>query len=93
MSACAEFWFNPCPDLAMPICPGHLVTADGKSDLNVPVPSAMPPTFLVQAVGDFVDGMPRALVHYPARAKAHAPMNIHLSNSRHTAGRWPSGRR
>jgi acetyl esterase/lipase len=66
------------PDFAMPIYPGHLVTADGKLNPNVPVTSKTPPTFLVQAEDDDVDGVHQSLVYYTALAKAGAPVEMHL---------------
>ena len=66
------------PDFAIPIYPGHLVTADGKLNPNVPVSSKTPPTFLVQAEDDDVDGIRQSLVYYAALAKAGAPVEMHL---------------
>ncbi|HEY5253698.1 MAG TPA: alpha/beta hydrolase, partial [Acidobacteriaceae bacterium] len=66
------------PDFSMPIYPGHLVTAEGKLNPNVPVSSKTPPTFLVQAEDDDVDGVHQSLVYYAALAKARAPVEMHL---------------
>jgi acetyl esterase/lipase len=66
------------PDFAMPIYPGHLTTGDGKLNSNVPVSSETPPTFLVQAENDYVDGVDQSLVYYTALAKAHVPAEMHL---------------
>lgn len=66
------------PDFAMPIYPGHLVTADGKLNPNVPVSSRTPPTFLVQAEDDYVDGVKQSLVYYAALSKARVPAEMHL---------------
>jgi acetyl esterase/lipase len=66
------------PDFAMPIYPGHLATADGKLNPNVPVSSTTPPTFLVQAEDDDVDGVKQSLVYYTALAKARVPAEMHL---------------
>ena len=66
------------PDFAMPIYPGHLVTADGKLNPNVPVSTKTPPTFLVQAEDDDVDGVDQSLVYYAALAKARVPVEMHL---------------
>ena len=38
----------------------------------------MPPTFLVQAEDDYVDGVQQSLVYYAALAKAHVPAEMHL---------------
>lgn len=66
------------PDFAMPIYPGHLATSDGKLNPNVPVSSKTPPTFLVQAEDDDVDGVKQSLVYYAALAKARVPVEMHL---------------
>lgn len=66
------------PDFAMPIYPGHLVTAAGKLNPNVPVSSRTPPTFLVQAEDDYVDGVKQSLVYYAALSKARVPAEMHL---------------
>jgi acetyl esterase/lipase len=66
------------PDFAMPIYPGHLATPDGKLNPNVPVSSKTPPTFLVQAEDDYVDGVKQSLVYYAALAKARVPVEMHL---------------
>jgi acetyl esterase/lipase len=66
------------PDFAMPIYPGHLTTADGKLNPNVPVSSKTPPTFLLQAEDDYVDGVSQSLVYYAALAKARVPVEMHL---------------
>jgi acetyl esterase/lipase len=66
------------PDFAMPIYPGHLATAGGKLNPNVPVSSRTPPTFLVQAEDDYVDGVKQSLVYYAALAKARVPVEMHL---------------
>ena len=75
------------PDFAMPIYPGHLATADGKLNPNVPVSSKTPPTFLVQAEDDYVDGVKQSLIYYAALAKARVPAEMHLySNGGHAFG-------
>jgi acetyl esterase/lipase len=66
------------PDFAMPIYPGHLTTAEGKLNPNVPVSSKTPPTFLLQAEDDYVDGVSQSLVYYAALAKAHVLVEMHL---------------
>ena len=62
----------------MPIYPGHLVTADGKLNPNIPVSSQTPRTFLVQAEDDHVDGVEQSLVYYTALSKARVPAEMHL---------------
>lgn len=65
------------PDFAIAIYPGHLAM-DGKLNPNVPVTRDTPPTFLVQAEDDKVDGVEQALVYYTALAKVGAPAEMHL---------------
>ncbi|WP_449428079.1 alpha/beta hydrolase [Rhodanobacter umsongensis] len=88
------------PDFAMPIYPGHLATDDGKLNPHVPVSGKTPPTFLVQAEDDYVDGVNQSLVYYAALAKAHVPAEMHLyAHGGHAFGlrptpnpitRWPA---
>jgi acetyl esterase/lipase len=66
------------PDFAMAIYPGHLATDADKLNPNLPVSHATPPTFLVQAEDDYVDGVNQALVYYMALARAHVPAQMHL---------------
>lgn len=66
------------PDFALAIYPGHLAHDDGTLNKNVPVTAATPPTFLVQAEDDHVDGVNQSLVYYAALAKAHVPAELHL---------------
>jgi acetyl esterase/lipase len=72
------------PDFAIAIYPGHLAI---KRDLardndalnpNVSVSRETPPTFLVQAEDDYVDGVKQSLVYYMALAKAHVPAELHI---------------
>ncbi|MEP6897749.1 MAG: alpha/beta hydrolase [Rhodanobacter sp.] len=66
------------PDFAMAIYPGHL-TADGTTfNRNVTVTHETPPTFLVQAEDDYVDGVEQALVYFTALKKAAVPVEMHL---------------
>jgi len=66
------------PDFALAIYPGHL-TDDGRTlNPNVPVTRETPPTFLLQAEDDYVDGVDQALIYYTALAKAHVPAELHL---------------
>lgn len=66
------------PDFAMAIYPGHLVTRDGTLNPNVPVSGRTPPTFLLQAEDDKVDGVEQSLVYYAALKKAGVPVEMHL---------------
>lgn len=65
------------PDFAAAIYPGHLAM-DGKLNPNVPVTRDTPPTFIVQAEDDHVDGVDQALVYYTALAEAGVPAEMHL---------------
>ncbi|HWU76931.1 MAG TPA: alpha/beta hydrolase [Rhodanobacter sp.] len=79
------------PDFAMPIYPGHLTRGDGKLNPNIPVSSKTPPTFLVQAEDDYVDGVNQALVYYTALARVHAPVEMHLyAHGGHAFGLRPT---
>ena len=68
------------PDFAIACYPGHLW--DGGEDLklnpNVPVTTNTPPTFLLQAEDDHVDGVEQSLVYYIALKKAGVPVEMHL---------------
>jgi acetyl esterase/lipase len=69
------------PDFAVLVYPGHL--APDKTDSttlnpNVPVTGETPPTFLVQAENDKVDGVNQSLAYYAALQKAGAPVEMHL---------------
>ncbi len=79
------------PDFAMPIYPGHLTRGDGRLNANVPVSGKTPPTFLVQAEDDYVDGVNQSLVYYTALAKAHVPAEMHLyAHGGHAFGLRPT---
>ena len=68
------------PDFAIACYPGHL--SDRGDDLtlnpNVPVTVHTPPTFIVQAENDKVDGVEQSLVYYIALKKAGVPVEMHL---------------
>jgi acetyl esterase/lipase len=71
------------PDFAVLVYPGHLargklVTDSDKLNPNVPVSGETPPTFLVQAESDDVDGVDQALVYFAALTKAGVPAEMHL---------------
>ena len=79
------------PDFAMPIYPGHLATDDGKLNPNVPVSRDTPPTFLLQAEDDEVDGVDQALVYYTALKNVGAPVEMHLyAHGGHAFGLRPT---
>ena len=66
------------PDFAMAIYPGHL-TEDGHTfNRNLPVTRDTPPTFLVQAEDDDVDGVEQALVYFTALKEACVPSELHI---------------
>jgi acetyl esterase/lipase len=68
------------PDFAIAVYPGHLSTGEDTLGLNsqVPVTRQMPPTFLVQAEDDNIDGVGQALAYYIALEKAEVPTEMHL---------------
>ena len=66
------------PDFALAIYPGHLADDSDKLNLNVAVSQATPPTFLLQAEDDYVDGVNQALVYYNALRQAKVPAEMHL---------------
>ncbi|MBA2079689.1 alpha/beta hydrolase [Rhodanobacter sp. PCA2] len=66
------------PDFAMAIYPGHLALENGKLNPNVPVTSDTPPTFIVQAEDDDVDGVQQALVYFAGLKQAGVPTEMHL---------------
>lgn len=66
------------PDFAIAIYPGHLATDADALNPNVPVSPATPPTFLLQAEDDHVDGVDQSLVYYSALEKAGVPVEMHL---------------
>jgi acetyl esterase/lipase len=88
------------PDFAMAIYPGHLATDYDKLNPHVPVSRGTPPTFLVQAEDDYVDGVSQSLVYYMALEKARVPSEMHLfAHGGHAFGlrptklpiaRWPA---
>jgi acetyl esterase/lipase len=68
------------PDFAIACYPGHLWDRgdDLKLNPNVPVTTNTPPTFLVQAEDDRVDGVEQSLVYYIALKNARVPVEMHL---------------
>ncbi len=66
------------PDFAMAIYPGHLATDNDTLNPNVPVSRETPPTFLVQAEDDYVDGVRQSLVYCAALARMRVPAELHI---------------
>jgi acetyl esterase/lipase len=68
------------PDFAVAVYPGHLWIGGESYALNpnVPVTQQTPPTFLVQAENDNVDGVNQSLAYYMALEKAGVPVEMHL---------------
>ena len=68
------------PDFAVAVYPGHL-WAGGKGyglNPNVPVTRRTPPTFLVQAENDNVDGVHQSIAYYIALRDAGVRVEMHL---------------
>jgi acetyl esterase/lipase len=66
------------PDFALAIYPGHLANEDETLNRNVPVSRETPPTFILQAEDDHVDGVKQALVYYNALKNDDVPVEMHL---------------
>jgi acetyl esterase/lipase len=70
------------PDFAIACYPGHLWKDDGKFELNPDIATNItrqtPPTFLLQAEDDHVDGVEQSLVYYIGLKKAGIPVEMHL---------------
>jgi acetyl esterase/lipase len=77
------------PDFAVGVYPGHLSVGDKADKLNpnVPVTRQTPPTFLVQAEDDNVDGVDESVAYFLALKKAGVPAEMHLyAHGRHAFG-------
>lgn len=66
------------PDFAVALYPGHVTEDEHTLNPNVPVSKETPPTFLLQAEDDYVDGVYQSLVYYEALRKANVPAEMHL---------------
>jgi acetyl esterase/lipase len=69
------------PDFAVAIYPGHMLENTTKEfELNpeIPVTAKTPPTFLLQAENDNVDGVKQSLVYYIGLKNAGVPVEMHL---------------
>jgi acetyl esterase/lipase len=90
------------PDFAVAVYPGHLWVGGKAYGLNpnVPVSHQTPPTFLVQAENDNVDGVNQSIAYYIALKDAGVPVEMHLyAQGGHAfgmrptnlpIGRWPA---
>jgi acetyl esterase/lipase len=79
------------PDFALAIYPGHLATDNDTLNPNVQVPHDAPPTFLLQAEDDYVDGVNQTLVYYTALKNAKVPAEMHLyAHGGHAFGLRPT---
>ena len=81
------------PDFAIACYPGHLWGGDDDLQLNPNVPATgnTPPTFLLQAEDDHVDGVEQSLVYYIGLKKAGVPVEMHLyAQGGHGFGLRPS---
>jgi acetyl esterase/lipase len=65
------------PDFAIGIYPGHLAKAGKELNPNLPVTADTPPTFLLQAEDDHVDGI-QSPVYWTALQQAGVPVEMHL---------------
>ena len=81
------------PDFAVALYPGHL-RVGGKAyklNPNVPVTHQAPPTFLVQAENDTVDGVSQSIAYYIALKDAGVPVEMHLyAQGGHSFGLRPT---
>ena len=80
------------PDFAVALYPGHLFDYT-KSDLNsdLTITPTTPPTFLVHAENDNVDGVSNSLAYYDALKNAGVPVEMHLfAEGRHAFGLRPT---
>jgi acetyl esterase/lipase len=70
------------PDFAVALYPGHLWIDEKKFELNPDIAAHItqntPPTFLLQAEDDYVDGINQSLVYYIALKNAGIPTEMHL---------------
>jgi acetyl esterase/lipase len=69
------------PDFAVAVYPGHMnegTKTEFALNPEIPVTAKTPPTFLVQAEDDHVDGVQQSLRYYIALEKAGVPVEMHL---------------
>ncbi|WP_109125477.1 alpha/beta hydrolase [Dyella sp. C11] len=79
------------PDFALAIYPGHLSNDKGMFNTNVRVTHDTPPTFILQAEDDQVDGVEQALAYFTALKNADVPTEMHLyAHGGHAFGLRPT---
>jgi len=82
------------PDFAVALYPGHMTentTNEFQLNPTIPVSLNTPPTFLLQAEDDRVDGVEQSLVYYIALKQASIPVEMHLyAQGGHAFGLRPS---
>lgn len=68
------------PDFAIACYPGHLWGGDDDLNINpnVPITGRTPPTFIVQAEDDHVDGVEQSVVYFVGLKKAGVPAELHI---------------
>ena len=88
------------PDFAIALYPGHLWAHEDEDHgsrnetdlslrLDISVRADSPPTFLLQAEDDYVDGVEQSLAYYVALQKARVPTEMHLyAQGGHAFGLW-----
>ena len=90
------------PDFAIALYPGHLWVHEDEDDAtrdetalglrpDIRVRADTPPTFLLQAQDDYVDGVEQSLAYYVALQAAGVPTEMHLyAQGGHAFGLRPS---
>src|SRR5262249_46348666 len=80
------------PDFAVTLYPGHLFDYHADSlNADIHVTRDTPPTFLVHAQNDNVDGVSNSLIYYEALKNAGVPAELHLyAEGRHAFGLRPT---
>jgi acetyl esterase/lipase len=76
------------PDFAVAVYPGHLFDYDkGELNSDLHITRDTPPTFLLHAENDNVDGVSNSLTYYEALKNAGVPTELHLyAEGRHAFG-------
>jgi acetyl esterase/lipase len=81
------------PDFAIAIYPGHIWRGNGwDMDPSLHVTKQTPPTFILQAWDDEVDGIRQSLIYAHALEDAGVPAEVHLfAKGGHAFGLRPTG--